>query len=149
VGGVLAIGVIAVMTWRLASLARASRAMEAPVGLTAAGALTPCPSASRCASSDDAGAANVPAIATTLPPAEALERVKAVVERLGGTVRKNAEHYLHAEFRTALWGFVDDFEARAEPGRVAVRSASRVGKSDLGANRKRIDAVRSAFLETD
>jgi uncharacterized protein (DUF1499 family) len=53
--------------------------------------------------------------------------------------------YLHAEFTTALMGYVDDveFALLAEPGVVHVRSASRLGASDFGVNRKRVEAIRS------
>lgn len=56
---------------------------------------------------------------------------------------------LHAECKSAIFGFVDDidFELRADQGIIAVRSASRLGYSDFGVNRRRIEAVRSAFSE--
>ena len=55
--------------------------------------------------------------------------------------------YLHAECRSALMGFVDDLELylRTDEGTIAVRSASRLGWSDMGVNRRRVDAVRRAF----
>ena len=55
--------------------------------------------------------------------------------------------YLHAEFKSALFGFVDDVEFMAAPaaGVIHVRSASRVGYSDLGANRKRVENIRALF----
>ena len=51
------------------------------------------------------------------------------------------------EFTTSVMGFVDDVEFLNEPanGQMSVRSASRVGYSDLGANRKRIEAIRTAL----
>jgi uncharacterized protein (DUF1499 family) len=44
-------------------------------------------------------------------------------------------------------GFVDDVEFVVNPAQrlIDVRSASRLGHSDLGVNRKRIEAVRQAF----
>jgi uncharacterized protein (DUF1499 family) len=54
--------------------------------------------------------------------------------------------YLHAEFTSALMGFVDDVEfwlPPTEPGVIHVRSASRLGHSDLGANRARIETLRA------
>ena len=62
-------------------------------------------------------------------------------------VTDRAEGYLRAVFKTRLMRFRDDFEARldAEAGRIHVRSASRLGYSDLGANRKRVEALRSAW----
>lgn len=54
------------------------------------------------------------------------------------------EDYLHAEFTSRLMGFVDDVEFLADPsqGIVHVRSASRLGYSDMGVNRERIETIR-------
>lgn len=54
-------------------------------------------------------------------------------------------NYLHATYKTALLGFTDDLELLLDEstGILQVRSASRLGKSDLGANRKRIEALRA------
>jgi len=53
--------------------------------------------------------------------------------------------YLRAEFTTPLMQFTDDAEfwLDREAGVVQVRSASRLGRSDLGANRRRIEALRT------
>ena len=55
--------------------------------------------------------------------------------------------YIHAEFRTRLLRFVDDVEFRleSETSEIAVRSASRVGYSDLGTNRRRLEKLRGVF----
>ena len=55
--------------------------------------------------------------------------------------------YIHAEFRTRLLRFVDDVEFRLESeiGEIAVRSASRVGYSDLGTNRRRLESIRKSL----
>ena len=55
--------------------------------------------------------------------------------------------YLHAECRSALMGFVDDLELhlRAGDGTIAVRSASRLGWSDMGVNRQRVHELERAF----
>ena len=60
-----------------------------------------------------------------------------VVERL--------DDHLHAECRSRLLGFVDDLELelRPEEGLIAVRSASRLGYSDLGVNRRRVETLRA------
>lgn len=57
------------------------------------------------------------------------------------------ETYLHAEFTSAVFRFVDDVEFLLDDAEkvVHVRSASRVGHSDLGVNRKRVEALREAF----
>jgi uncharacterized protein (DUF1499 family) len=56
-------------------------------------------------------------------------------------------NYVYAEFTTALMGFVDDVEFFLDEsaGVIHVRSASRLGESDLGVNRKRVEAIRAAF----
>jgi uncharacterized protein (DUF1499 family) len=56
--------------------------------------------------------------------------------------------YLDAEYESALLGFVDDVEFYFEPGskQVQVRSASRVGYSDFGVNRARIEDIRRKLL---
>ncbi len=55
--------------------------------------------------------------------------------------------YLHAEFSSALFRFVDDVEfvLDAEHQVIHFRSASRVGRSDLGVNRQRMEQIRSAW----
>jgi uncharacterized protein (DUF1499 family) len=54
--------------------------------------------------------------------------------------------YLRVEFRTRL-GFVDDAEflLDREARVIQVRSASRVGYSDLGKNRSRLEQIREAL----
>jgi len=58
--------------------------------------------------------------------------------------------YLYAEYESALFGFVDDVEFYFEPDSklVQVRSASRVGRSDFGVNRARIEDIRRRLLES-
>ncbi len=55
--------------------------------------------------------------------------------------------YIHAESRSALFRFVDDVEIYidAEQQVIHIRSASRVGRSDLGVNRQRVESIRKAF----
>lgn len=57
------------------------------------------------------------------------------------------DNYLYAEFTSRLMGYVDDVEFLYDSasGLTHVRSASRLGYSDLGANRKRIEAIRAAL----
>lgn len=55
--------------------------------------------------------------------------------------------YMHVEFTTRFLRFVDDVEflLAEDEDIIHVRSASRVGHSDLGTNRKRVEAIRAAF----
>lgn len=58
-----------------------------------------------------------------------------------------SDGYLHAEARSLIFRFVDDveFHLRSEKGEIAVRSASRVGYSDLGVNRRRVENLREVL----
>ena len=62
-------------------------------------------------------------------------------------VTRNVQ-YLYAEYRSALLGFVDDVEFYFEPGTklIQVRSASRLGYSDFGVNRARIEDIRRKLM---
>ena len=53
---------------------------------------------------------------------------------------------LQIEARSRFLGFVDDIEMRVRGNRVVVRSASRVGYSDLGKNRRRLESIRQAMI---
>jgi uncharacterized protein (DUF1499 family) len=57
------------------------------------------------------------------------------------------EDYVHAEFRSRLFGFVDDLEFSLDEDRkiIDLRSASRTGYYDFGMNRKRMERIRSQF----
>ena len=77
-----------------------------------------------------------------------LARIKAVVEGMDGAkVVKSERDYLYAQFTSKLMKYVDDVEFWFDPAAnaIQVRSASRVGRGDLGVNRKRVEAVRSAL----
>jgi uncharacterized protein (DUF1499 family) len=111
--------------------------------------LAPCPRSPNCVSSlapDDAH--RVDPIAFSGDPAVALAKLRAVIEGMPRSViTRQDEDSLHAEFTSWLLRFVDDVDAVVDPdaGVIHVRSASRVGYSDLGVNRKRVEAIRSAF----
>jgi uncharacterized protein (DUF1499 family) len=75
-----------------------------------------------------------------------LAAVRAVVEGMEGAVVVTSRgDYLYARFTTKLLKFVDDVEFWVDPAAqaVQVRSASRIGYSDRGVNRARVEAIRS------
>ena len=77
-----------------------------------------------------------------------IARIKAIVEGMDGAkVVKSEPGYLYAQFTTRLMRYVDDVEFWFDPAAnvIQVRSASRVGRGDLGVNRKRVEAVRAAL----
>ena len=80
--------------------------------------------------------------------AAALARLQALVEATpGARVVKREADYLYATYTTPVLRFVDDVEFWLDPADrvIHVRSASRLGESDLGANRARIEALRAKF----
>ena len=84
----------------------------------------------------------------TAPPQQAWAAARESVLALPRTrIVTLRDDYLHAECRSAWLGFVDDLELhlRAGDGVIAVRSASRLGYSDLGVNRARVESLREAL----
>lgn len=79
---------------------------------------------------------------------QAMKSLKALIERTPrASIVEARPDYLYVEFTSALLGFVDDVEFYFPPSApiIDVRSASRIGYSDLGVNRKRIEALRAGF----
>ena len=77
--------------------------------------------------------------------ARTLARLRSLVEATPGARVVQAEGgYLRAEFTTPLMRYTDDVEFwfDSTAGVVQVRSASRLGYSDRGANRARVEALR-------
>ena len=111
------------------------------------GRLALCPSSPNCVSSDDADPAHlIPPFQLAIPAAEAWLSVRRTITELPRTtIITETENYLHAECRSAFFGFVDDLELhlRASEGLIAIRSAARLGYSDLGVNRKRVEQLRA------
>ena len=74
-----------------------------------------------------------------------IENLKSIVNGLPRTrVVRQTSRYLHIEFRSFWFGFIDDVEflVDASQKRVQFRSASRMGYSDLGVNRQRMEMIR-------
>ena len=70
-----------------------------------------------------------------------------VIKQMGGKIELESPAFLHATFQTPIFRFKDDFELRFSGKEVQVRSASRVGYSDLGANRKRVLAFQNKLAD--
>jgi len=115
-----------------------------------AGKLPPCKSTPNCVSSqaDPADAEHyIAPLTVSGDPSvawSALVRVVRGMER--ATIVREEPGYLYAEFASRLMGFVDDAEFALDPaGLIHVRSASRLGRSDFGVNRSRIEAIRAGL----
>jgi uncharacterized protein (DUF1499 family) len=116
------------------------------IGLQA-GRLAPCPSSPNCVCSYDSDELHkIDPLRYSSTPAAAWAALKQTIESLERTkIITATSDYLYAEFSSKLMGFVDDVEFYLDPaaGVIQVRSASRLGQSDLGVNRQRIELIRS------
>jgi uncharacterized protein (DUF1499 family) len=83
-------------------------------------------------------------------PEAAMNRLNAIVTTIPRSkVVTATERYMHAEFTSRVFRFVDDVEFLIDDDAKTIhfRSASRVGRSDLGVNRKRMEEIRQKFDE--
>jgi uncharacterized protein (DUF1499 family) len=117
------------------------------------GRLAACPDSPNCVSSQAPGADKEHGIAPIAYTGEAKDAIAQLKTILAGlertTIVESSDTYLYAEFATKLMGFVDDVEFYADDSAkvIHVRSASRLGQSDLGVNRKRVEEIRSSFTK--
>jgi uncharacterized protein (DUF1499 family) len=112
--------------------------------------LAACPPTPNCVSSDAQDADHkIDPFRLAAPVAEVWRVTREMVLEMPRThIVEETLDYLYLESKTALLGFVDDFELhlRASKGIIAVRSAARLGYSDFGVNRNRVEALRSALI---
>ena len=111
--------------------------------------LAPCPATPNCVSSDATDAEHrIDPLRLAVSADEGWMAVRHEVLALPRTrIAIENSDYLHAESTSTLMRYVDDLELQLRPdeGIIAVRSASRVGRSDFGVNRKRVESLRSAL----
>jgi uncharacterized protein (DUF1499 family) len=81
---------------------------------------------------------------------EAKEKLLRVIESMPRSeIATNKENFLHVEFTSKIFRFVDDVEFYFNaPGIIHFRSASRVGYSDMGVNRHRMEEIRHLFTNS-
>ena len=112
------------------------------------GKLKACPDTPNCVSSfaDNTDETHyISPLAYKLPLTEAITKIKDSVSQMPGmTVIKSEENYLYFEAKTRIFRYIDDLEIylNEEQKLIHFRSASRIGQSDFGANRKRVEAIK-------
>lgn len=74
-----------------------------------------------------------------------LAAVADAIEATGGTITSRSDSYLSATYMSSIFKFVDDVEVRQDGEVCQIRSGSRVGYSDRGVNRKRVEIIRQAM----
>jgi uncharacterized protein (DUF1499 family) len=117
------------------------------------GKLKECPPKPNCVSSQSTteDSHNIPPFAYTSPRAEEQKRLKKILTEIPRThLVKEEDGYLYYEFTSLLMRYVDDVEFFLDDTTklIHVRSASRLGHSDLGVNRKRMEGIRKDLLQS-
>ena len=114
------------------------------------GKLSPCPESPNCVSSQSTDKKHdIEPLRYQDTLAEARDRLVSVLYSMGrSAVVSVREDYIHAEFTSWLFRFVDDVEFYFDDDHktIHLRSASRTGYSDLGVNRNRIERIRTRFV---
>jgi len=115
------------------------------------GRLRPCPDRPNCVASEASSGEHLVA-ALPYRNADRAGSERALATALASLPRTRIQRrqgdYWHATQESTLFRFIDDIELRFDDGSrsIHLRSASRVGYSDLGVNRERIEALRAAYL---
>lgn len=113
------------------------------------GRLRPCPETPNCVSSESGTPEAKRVTPFPAPGGRAdLTRLARVVSAWPRTVVITTDgDYMHAESTSLIWRFIDDVEFRFDSAAsvIQVRSASRLGRSDLGVNRKRVEGLRAQW----
>jgi uncharacterized protein (DUF1499 family) len=115
--------------------------------------LPPCPDTPNCVSSQS------PDPKRAMPPLpyqgsreNSRRKLIALVESMPRSrITRATERHIHAEFRSAVFRFVDDVDFVFDDAQQLVhfRSASRSGYSDLGVNRRRMQTISEAYLKPE
>lgn len=111
--------------------------------------LAPCPNKPNCVSSQAEDRAHaIGPFPIYKSSQESLRIIASIIRSMPRTkIVEETPEYLHAEFTSKIFRFIDDVEFLYNPNKnvIDVRSASRVGYGDLGVNRKRVEALHKAY----
>lgn len=111
--------------------------------------ITPCPKTPNCVSSLDTDPRHfIEPLQFAGEAKKAQDRLLKVLYSLKRVrVVASEKNFIRAEFVSAIFRFVDDVEFYLHDSQrvIHVKSASRVGFSDLGVNRRRIENIRKRF----
>jgi uncharacterized protein (DUF1499 family) len=113
------------------------------------GKLSPCPDSPNCVSSQSSDKRHfIEPLRYEGTEQEAMQRLIDVIQGMKRCrIITIEDRYIHAEFTSAFFRFVDDVEFYfdSEAKIIDMRSASRIGYSDFGVNRQRMEKIRSLF----
>ena len=128
-------------------LAKTSQAAEIKSGLIE-GKLRTCPGSPNCVNSETSMINPInPIKLSNTEPKLAWSLLQQIITEQGGKIQSKSADYLSATFTTPVFGFTDDVEARLDSVSkvIHLRSASRVGYYDFGANKRRLQTIIKAM----
>ena len=114
------------------------------------GQFAPCPDKPNCVSSKSSLSLHKVAPITYKGTSKnAREIILKIIKSMPRTkIFVHKDNFIHTEFTSKLFRFVDDVEFYFEnTGTIHIRSASRIGHSDMGVNRERLEDIRLLFDE--
>jgi len=112
------------------------------------GKLAPCPESPNCVCSEQVQPSDKEHFIQAIQADKALwAKFKAIIQEQGAEIITDDDNYVHATFSTPVFHYVDDVELRFDEaeGLIHIRSASRMGRSDFGVNRKRAEKLKQAL----
>lgn len=112
------------------------------------GKLSPCTKKPNCVCSEvkvDAEHYIKPLSISSEDNLKTLSIIKDILKEMGGVLILEDENYIIFNFKSAIFGFVDDMEIHLKNNIIHFRSSSRVGTSDFGVNRKRVNEFKKIF----
>ena len=117
------------------------------------GRLAECPETPNCVSSFSKDSEHqVSPFRFSSTPEKLIQDIKTMLNKIKeARIVTAKEYYIHVEFTSKVFRFVDDIEFLLDPKTQTLhfRSASRVGHSDLGVNRKRIETLKTALTKLE
>jgi len=116
------------------------------------GRLSPCSTTPNCIcseNSDDIDHYIAPLSYTEYSNIELRYLLVEIIQSMGGSLSQANESYISATFSSSIFRFVDDLEIRIDETQhlIHIRSASRVGHSDLDMNKKRVELLKQLYKE--
>ena len=114
------------------------------------GQFPPCPDKPNCVSSKSSlSPYKIAPLTYKGNSKNAREKLLGIINSMPRTrISMDNDNFIHIEFTSKIFRFVDDVEFYFEsPGTIHFRSASRVGHSDMGVNRNRMEEVRRLFIQ--
>jgi|WetSurMetagenome_2_1015567.scaffolds.fasta_scaffold11059_5 uncharacterized protein (DUF1499 family) len=124
---------------------------DSVTGVLKGGKLRPCPNRPNCVCTQDpAESHRVEPIRYTGSQDEAREKLLMIIRHMEHSTLATVDpEYIHAEFRSSFFEFVDDVEFLIDDTAKLIhfRSAARTGYYDFNVNRKRMEEIRKRFTE--